>query len=158
MISKNIVIAFLIFSAVLLGCVLLLQNTIDIQAYAGNSVRAGRYAAATAQMDEDKDLLWLVNTDSRLLSVFDITNNGVIVELDSIDLAMIFEKMLDEEIPAVQQPTQPTQPAQPTQPQPPRPKIKPKVLPKPKLNPSTPQPPQTPSTPGQTAPASPPGQ
>ena len=155
MISKNIVIAFLIFSAVLFGCVLLLQNTIDTQAYAGNSVRAGRYAATTAQMDEDKDLLWLVNTDSRLLSVFDINNNGVIVELDSIDLAMIFEAVIEEEIPVIQQPTPPTSP---TLPQSLRTKTKPKVQPKPKLNPSTPQPPTNPSTPGQTAPASRPGQ
>ncbi|MBN2377834.1 MAG: hypothetical protein JXD22_15665 [Sedimentisphaerales bacterium] len=153
MISKNIVIAFLIFSAVLLGCVLLLQNTIGNQAYAGNSIRAGRYAAATAQVDEDKDLLWLINTDSRLLSVFDINNNGVIIELDSIDLALIFESMIEEEIPVIQQPILPTSPTLPAQSQQPRPKTKPKVQPKPKLNPSPPQPPQTPSTPGPTAPS-----
>lgn len=153
MISKNIVIAFLIFSAVLLGSVLLLQNTIGTQAYAGNSVRAGRYAATTAQLDEDKDLLWLVNTDSRLISVFDIRNNGVIVELDSIDLALIFESTLEEEIPPTQQPV--VKPSQSTQPQLPRPKIKPKVLPKPKLNPSAPK---KPSPPGQPAPATRPGQ
>ena len=71
MIPKSTVIAFLIFMAVLLTCVLALQqfNYIGTSAQADTN-RAGRYVVATTLFDESRSLFWLCNVDNQTLTAF----------------------------------------------------------------------------------------
>lgn len=92
MIAKNTVIGFLIFTAVLLTCVLILQNTIaPAPAQAGTAARAGRFAVATASFSETTDLLWVANVDNQMLTVYRTDKRGIIEEYGSLDLEMIFQ-------------------------------------------------------------------
>ncbi len=108
MISKSTVIAFLTFTAVMLGCVLVLQNVIlPPSAQAGTATRAGIYAVTTAMEDEDSELLWLVDVDAQNLSVYGVDNNGFISELARANLGMVFARQ------QVQTPPTPTPPTPP---------------------------------------------
>ena len=121
MISKNAVIAFLVFTAMVLSCILVLQNLVaPPAARAAATSRAGRYAIVTTMVDANADLLWIANVDTQLLSVYTVDRNGFIRELDSIDLIMIFGTSGFAQMPT-QPPTRPrpqpqvTPPAEPEQ-------------------------------------------
>ena len=92
MIPKNSVIAFLIFTAVLLTCVLALQqfNFTESGAQAAHNSRAGRYVVATTQYDETMSLFWVANVDAQNLSVFGFMQSGGFALLDSVNLNYVF--------------------------------------------------------------------
>ena len=95
MISKNAVIGFLIFTAVLLSCILVIDNLAGPgSAYASSPARAGAYVVTTARLDETTDLLWVVDVDTQNLSVFGMDNNGFIAELARVDLGIIFAPLM----------------------------------------------------------------
>ena len=96
MIPKSTVIALLIFMAVLLTCVLALQqfNYIGTSAQADHSSRAGRYVVATTLYDEYRSLFWLCNVDNQTLTVFSFLDTGGFAAMDSVNLNFIFRPMM----------------------------------------------------------------
>lgn len=90
MVSKNTVIAFLVCTAVLLGVILVFQQH---PSYAGSSARAGNYVVATARLDAGMgtDLLWLINVHTKRLVAYGVDRNGLIDNLGSINLDVIFQ-------------------------------------------------------------------
>jgi hypothetical protein len=107
MISKNTVLAFLIFSAVLLGCILIAQNTMKpATAYGSNiGIQSGNYLATTAQASGSEDLLWMLKTDDHLLMACQFERNGRISILGVVNLELIFSnfrQMAPSESPAEQ--------------------------------------------------------
>jgi len=90
MISKNAVLAFLLVSAAVLGCVLVLQQVLPGRAWAAESSRGGDYVAATATLNGSSDALWLVNVRTGVLSAYSLTNTGQIGQLGTIDLKLVF--------------------------------------------------------------------
>ena len=96
MIPKSTVIAFLIFMAVLLTCVLALQqfNFVGSSAEADNSNRAGRYVVATTLYDEFRSLYWLCNVDNQTLTAFSFLDTGGFTAVDSVNLNFIFRPIM----------------------------------------------------------------
>jgi hypothetical protein len=88
MVSKNTVIAFLLCTAVLLGVILIFQLH---PSYAGSTTRAGDYVVASARLDTGTDLLWLINVHTQQLIAYGVDRNGLIANLGSIDLDVIFQ-------------------------------------------------------------------
>ncbi len=88
MVSKNTVIAFLLCTAVLLGAILIFQLR---PSYAGSSTRAGDFVVASARLDTGTDLLWLINVHTQQLIAYGVDRNGLIANLGSIDLGIIFQ-------------------------------------------------------------------
>ena len=88
MVSKNTVIAFLLCTAVLLGVILIFQLH---PSYAGSSTRAGSYVASSARLDTGTDLLWLINVYNQQLIAYGVDRNGLIANLGSVDLDVIFQ-------------------------------------------------------------------
>ena len=131
MISKNAVIGFLCVSAVVLGTVLVFEHVGQTPAYGLSTTRAGDFLGATTTIDGSRDVLWLIDVRSRLLSAFGVTYNGQISQLAQIDLTMVFQEMTGMYSPLPLQPGQgqmpfgqmplqpqgPSQPQEPTQPQ-----------------------------------------
>ncbi len=97
MIHKSTIIAFLIFMAVLLTCVLALQqfNYIGTSAQAENSNRAGRYVVATTLYDESRSLFWLCNVDNQTLTAFSFLDSGGFAAMDSVNLNYIFRPIMN---------------------------------------------------------------
>ena len=96
MIAKSTVIAFLIFMALLLTCVLALQqfNLIGSSAQADHTSRAGRYVVATTLYDEFRSLFWLCNVDNQTLTVFSFLDTGGFTAVDSVNLNFIFRPIM----------------------------------------------------------------
>ena len=88
MVSKNTVIAFLLCTAVLLGVILIFQLH---PSYAGSTTRAGDYVASSARLDTGTDFLWLINVHTQQLIAYGVDRNGLIANLGSVDLAIIFQ-------------------------------------------------------------------
>jgi len=88
MVSKNTVIAFLLCTAVLLGVILIFKLR---PSYAGSTTRAGDYVASSARLDTGTDLLWLINVHTQQLIAYGVDRNGLIANLGSIDLDVIFQ-------------------------------------------------------------------
>jgi len=97
MVSKNTVIAFLLCTAVLLAVILIFQLH---PSYAGTSSRAGDYVASSARLDTGTDLLWLINVHTQQLIAYGVDRNGLIANLGSIDLAVIFQPLPTMMMPA----------------------------------------------------------
>ena len=99
MIPKNTVIAFLIFTALLLTCVLALQqlNITSSSAQAGPGIRAGRYIVATTLFDEIRSVFWMINVESQNLSVFDFLPTGGFVLRDSVNLNYVFRPQVPQQ-------------------------------------------------------------
>ena len=96
MIPKSTIIAFLIFMAVLLTCVLALQqfNYIGTSAQADTN-RAGRYVVATTLFDESRSLFWLCNVDNQTLTAFSFLDTGGFTAMDSVNLNFIFRPIMN---------------------------------------------------------------
>jgi len=92
MMSKNTVIGALVFSAVLLSCVLVLVNLAPRAAHAGTTSRAGSFAVASARTNVGIDLLWIAHVDSQRLVVFGADRRGNISALARADLRTLFER------------------------------------------------------------------
>ena len=93
MISKNTVMAFLVVSAVVLGCLLLLNLVSDpseAQAMGGATSRAGKYVVATATANEGEDLIWIVDVNLQRMIVCDRNIKSRITVLGTVDLARVF--------------------------------------------------------------------
>ena len=93
MISKNTVMAFLVVSAVVLGCLLLLNLVAEPSralAMGGATSRAGVFAVATATHTEGEDLIWIVDVDVQRMIVCQRDNKTRITTLASVDLARVF--------------------------------------------------------------------
>jgi hypothetical protein len=92
MIPKKTVIAFLTFTALLLTCVLALQqfNFSPSSAQAGPGIRAGRYVVATTLFDETRSAFWVVNVENQSLSVFDFLPTGGFILRDRVNLNLVF--------------------------------------------------------------------
>jgi len=88
MVSKNTVIAFLLCTAVLLAVLLIFQLH---PSYAGSTTRSGDYVVASARLDTGTDLLWLINVQTQQLIAYGVDRNGLIADLGSVDLAIIFQ-------------------------------------------------------------------
>ena len=97
MIPKSTVIAFLIFMALLLTCVLALQqfNYIGSNAQADHTNRAGRYVVATTLFDESRSLFWLCNVDTQTLTAFSFLDTGGFTALDSVNLNFVFRPIMN---------------------------------------------------------------
>ena len=97
MISKNTVIGFLVFSAVVLACVLVLQVAIVPRtAQASITTQSNGYAITTALIDNDTDLLWMLNTKNNKLTVYQFDRKGEIIPLAQMDIKDAFER--EEEV------------------------------------------------------------
>jgi hypothetical protein len=93
MISKNTVIAFLMFSAVVLACVLVLVNVMPPSAaHAVTATRAGSFVAVTARSTTSTDLLWVANVDVQRLVVFGPSRTGAVSVMARADLRSVFER------------------------------------------------------------------
>jgi hypothetical protein len=94
MISKNTVIGFLIFSAVFLVCVLVLQNTMEPQSAYGKAVgmQGSGCVATIAQVESGSDAIWMLKTDAHLLMAYQTDSKGRIVLLGAVDLEQIFSR------------------------------------------------------------------
>jgi len=91
MFSHQTVIGFLVFTAVLLGCILVLEHTLEpAPAFADASSRAGSLVVATAMITADQDLLWVVNAHTRRLVAYGSDRNGRLAALASMDLGLVF--------------------------------------------------------------------
>ncbi len=97
MISKNAVIGFLLFTATLLCCVLILQNSLpSAQAQARSNRGAGRgYPVATTAVVGTTELLWIIDSQSNFLVVYGSNRKGQIVPLDRADLYEVFLGPID---------------------------------------------------------------
>lgn len=92
-ISRNALAGFLLFSALVLACILIAHHTLaptPAQAL-GNSSRAGFFAVATATVDEDLDLLWVAHVDAQRLLVFSTDKTGRISLVGNLDLSQVFQ-------------------------------------------------------------------
>ncbi|KPK75442.1 MAG: hypothetical protein AMJ79_11250 [Phycisphaerae bacterium SM23_30] len=100
MIPKNTIIAFLIFTAVLLTCVLALQHFTfnDASAWANHSSRAGRYVVATTIFDNTRSLYWVANVDVQNLTVFGFVETGGFTPLDSRNLNYVFRPLTPQQM------------------------------------------------------------
>ena len=86
--------SLLVFSAVLLGCVLVLLHLMPpstAQAM-GAASRAGSFVVATAQADSGTDLLWVAGVDVQRLVVYGADANGAITVLATADLRTLFQR------------------------------------------------------------------
>ena len=91
MFSHQTVIGFLLFTAVLLGCILVLEHALEpTPAFADASSRAGSLVVATAMIEADQDLLWVVNVFTRSLVAYGSDRNGRLAALASVDLGLVF--------------------------------------------------------------------
>ena len=92
MISSRAVIGFLLFTATLLACMLMVDVVLEPSALrADASSRAGRYIVTTASVDVDQDLLWVANVNLQQLIVFGTDKNGVVTPLATLDLLEVFQ-------------------------------------------------------------------
>ena len=100
MIPKNTIIAFLIFTAVLLTCVLALQHLTfnDSSAWANQSSRAGRYVVASTIFDDTRSLFWVANVDVQNLTVFGFVETGGFTPLDSVNLNYVFRPLTPQQM------------------------------------------------------------
>jgi hypothetical protein len=89
MISQKTVIAFLMVSAAILGCLLIFQPTIQ-SARASDTSRAGFFAVATATYDTTADLLWIVNVNQQQLLVYGADSQAGTVFKAGANLANVF--------------------------------------------------------------------
>lgn len=84
MVTQQKLIGGLIFTAIFLGCILIAQHSfLPDAAWASTSSRAGDYIVATTAEDAGSDLLWIVNVNVPLISVYESDRNGVITLLAS---------------------------------------------------------------------------
>ena len=92
MISTRVVIGFLLFTATLLTCVLMVDMVLEPSVLrADASSRAGRYIVTTAAVEADQELLWVANVNLQQLIVFGTDKNGVVAPLATLDLLEVFE-------------------------------------------------------------------
>ena len=117
MIPRKTVITLLIFCAVLLSCVLALQQLTSYNARADSSSRAGRYVVATTILNQAGSLLWVANVDTQTLTVFGVDMNGIIYPFDTLDLQMVFTSMYQPGMMPGFAPRTPIRSAPPTNPQ-----------------------------------------
>ena len=91
-ISKNVIIAFLILTAVLLSCTwALISESATSSSPVGATSRAGYYiVATTAAPVQGPDLLWIANVDTQELTVFGTGSDGTITALANADLNRVF--------------------------------------------------------------------
>lgn len=93
MISKNTVIGFLVFAAVVLGCILVMQIAAGPQAaYASIVSRSGGYAMTTALYRNDRELIWILKQKEQKLAVYGLENDRRVVALAEVDIKDIFER------------------------------------------------------------------
>ena len=101
MISTRVVIGFLLFTATLLACLLMVDVMLEPSALrADTSSRAGRYIVTTASVEVDQDLLWVANVNLQQLIVFGTDKNGVVSPLASLDLREVFERQPIRQLPS----------------------------------------------------------
>ena len=92
-ISKNTLLAFLIFSlAVLSACWAAIGDQPFLNPL-GSTTRAGYYIVTTTTSGtSDPDLLWVANKRTQELTVFGAQNNGTITKLAVSDLGRAFQQ------------------------------------------------------------------
>jgi len=91
MISKHTIMAFLVFSAVVLVCLLFAELVCPpSQAGAATSSRAGFFVVSTAARSADEDLLWIANVRTQQLIVCGRNRSGGIIILGGLNLARVF--------------------------------------------------------------------
>ena len=77
MISRNTIIAFLLFTATMLGCIIILQNTLNpVQAQVRTVKRTTNLSFATSA-SSSTELLWIADKDSNFLVVYGAVPVGV---------------------------------------------------------------------------------
>lgn len=93
MISKHTVIGFLVFSAVVLSCVLVLQvATGPRMAHAAVMTQSGNHAMTTALVDDNEDLLWMLDTRKQLLMVYGFNRKIEVELLAQVKIAEAFDR------------------------------------------------------------------
>ena len=93
MISKNTVIGFLVFGAVVLACVLVLQvATAPRAAEASIMTESGKYAITTGLISSNTELIWMLNTTNNKLVVYQFDRRGEVVPLGQVDIKDAFER------------------------------------------------------------------
>ena len=101
MISARVVIGFLLFTATLLACVLIVDVVLEPSVLrADASSRAGQYIVTTASVEENQDLLWVANVNLQQLIVFGTDKNGVVAPLARLDLLEVFERRPIRQLPS----------------------------------------------------------
>ena len=90
-ISKNVLIALLLFtSAILTACWAAVGDRPFLSPLGGTS-RAGYFVVTTTTSDShDADLLWVVNKNNQTLSVYSARSDGAVNKLASSDLGQQF--------------------------------------------------------------------
>jgi len=100
MIPKNVVIAFLIVTAVIISCALALIETTSVHDKStGATARAGYYVVATTKTPLGSDLIWIANVDTQQLMVRGTNKQGDIIPLARTDLRRAFNTSVREVTP-----------------------------------------------------------
>ena len=95
MISKNanVLIGFLLFSAVLLSSAIFLTIFCSSDtAYADTVLQSREYTLVTAALDESDDLLWVLNNRRSFVSIYRVDRKGGISLIDTLDLSVVFSQ------------------------------------------------------------------
>ena len=98
MISKNAVIGFLLFTATLLICVLIIQNSLpSAQAQLRTTTRTNCCYPVASTATGSTELLWIIDSYSNFLVVYGSNRRGQIIPLDRADLYEVFFGPIDSD-------------------------------------------------------------
>ena len=101
MISERMVIGFLLFTATLLACLLMVDVVLEPSALrADTSSRAGRYIVTNASVEVDQDLLWVANVNLQQLIVFGTDKRGTVSPLATLNLRNVFARQPIRQLPS----------------------------------------------------------
>lgn len=103
-ISKNVIIAFLLLTAVLFSCTwALISESATSSSPVGATSRAGYYiVATTAAPTHGPDLLWIANVDTQELVIYGTSTDGSLTLLASADLNRAFLGRISPSLPPQQ--------------------------------------------------------
>ena len=76
MISRNAIIAFLLFTATMLGCIIILQNTLNPVHAQVKTVKQTINRSFTTSASGSTELLWIADKDSNFLVVYGGNRRG----------------------------------------------------------------------------------
>jgi len=88
--KKPLILALVLFNAALMGMLVVLHSTRQAQAQVIPQA-VGRFTAVTQAIDDDKSLLWVVDTNSRRLAIYTFDRSrGKLRDVKRLDLKRIF--------------------------------------------------------------------